>query len=152
MKNIVRLMICLLLAPVCWAGVYKYVDADGNTVYSDKKPDDTTEDVERINVKDSYTNSMRSLSSEENDSTVFHELKAKQASDETLAQSKRKAKKDAHKQMSAAEAALDKAKQVRSGDMFPNPSGGVRYTPQYHERIEAAQKRLDDAKKQFQKF
>lgn len=152
MKVIISAMLCLVLAPVCFASVYKYIDADGNTVYSDKKPDDVTEKVEELNVRDSYTNSMESIKPESGNSPVFDEIRANQETRETLEQSRRKAKQEVQKQVSEAEIALEEAKQVRSGDMFPIPSGGVRYSQQYMERIEAAQKKLDDAKDQYKKF
>ncbi len=153
------LIFALMLAPVTMAGVYKYVDEHGNTVYTDKKPDNAPDNIEKLNVKDSYTNTMQApvkqsskAASSEGESDVFKQIQNQQKAQASLAESKRQAKKDAKHSINAAQKALDESKVIRNGDMFPNKNGGMRYTQQYLERIEAAQTKLNAAQKHHKKF
>lgn len=148
------LFLTLTISPFSIAGVYKYVDADGNTVYTDTKPKEEQANIEKLNVKDAYTNSMAApaASSGSGGKDVFKDIQEQQAQETTYAESKRQAKKEAEKSVDDAQKQLDDAKTVKTGDMFPNPGGGIRYTQQYLQRIEAAQRKLDDAQKQYNNF
>lgn len=156
--NKTSVLLCMaLLAPVAVAGVYKYVDEQGNTVYTDTKPKTAApEDVEKLNVRDNYSNSYEGatspVQSPKDASDVYKDIQYKQEKEATLAQQRKTAKHEAKKAIDAAAAALEDAKQVKSGDMFPNPGGGIRYTQQYLERIEAAQMNLDKAQKHYNEF
>ncbi len=154
---------CLLLLSVCAvADVYKYQDKDGSTVYTDVRPEASSSSIESINVNDSYTNTIpasavsgadaatNSATSEEGAKPGVAEITKPSAAQ--LAKSSKKSKAAAKKAVVAASKNLEQSKVVREGDMFRNPGAGIRYTQQYHQRVEAAQKRLNDAQKRYNKL
>lgn len=156
MRKISAVICAFLLTPVVMAGVYKYVDENGNTIYTDKKPDVAEDKVEKLNVKNSYTNTMApppSLTdSEDGGGNALRQIQTQQKAAMTLEETKRQAKRDAKHAVTDAQKALDDAKVIQAGDMFPTSIGGMRYTEQYLQRIEAAQSSLDAAHKHYNKF
>lgn len=149
-------MTTLLLAPFSVANVYKYVDENGNTIYSDTKPNNAPQEVETLKVQDSYTNTMQAPEVRESDNDadddIFSEAESNKKKEATYKDTKRKAKKSAASAVKAAQEKLDASKEIKAGDMFPTKLGGMRYTQQYNDRVEAAQQKLDDAQSQYSKF
>lgn len=134
----------LLIAPLLSAGtIYKYTDANGNIAYSNSKPHNIESEavaVEQSNQIETDNKSQEYLEQSYRRDVRQSEIEKKSNQDK---QAKRNT---ALNTLKDAEKALEDAKTIRDGDMHPLPKGGVRYTDQYRNRIEAAEKAVDDAK------
>ena len=154
-SQFVMMLVALTLTPGVMAGVYKYVDANGNTIYTDQQPKGEASQVEKLNVKEAYTNTMPGTVSKIESSSsqpVFEQIQQQQKQDQDFATAKRKAKKAAKQAVDDAKSKLEEAKVIQAGDMLKNVGGGIRYTQQYLQRVEAAQMALDAAQKEYSQF
>jgi hypothetical protein len=127
--------------------LYKYLGSDGKTVYSDKPPPKGVK-FEKLEPNTAPTGV-----------TLLPNGSAGSTSDQEMAAAAdaRRAKETAHadtistlqKNLEAATAALEAAKEPREGERVQNTNGTSRLTDDYFQRIEAAQKQVDDAQKQL---
>ena len=141
MKRLIVLAVALALAPIASAQLYKYVDKDGKTVYTDQPPTNT--DSKQLNVQtgtSSPTVTPKTALERDKDAQKGREDAAKKTADATKAQ----AQKD-----QACQGAKDNYAQYAAGGRMQrtNPNGEREFLSddEIDAAREKAQKQMDDA-------
>lgn len=153
MKLIYSIIFLLFITGHAFAGeVYKYTDANGKVIYSNKKPNNT--EVETLNIQQSNSINTQSKNNKAKEQFFRQQRADEQRQQYRKAEAKKRQqaaqKKAASKtklSVKQAQKLLEEAKTIQSGDMFPLPNGGSRYSEQYQNRIKEAEQALEEAKK-----
>ncbi|CAA0078337.1 Uncharacterised protein [BD1-7 clade bacterium] len=125
------------------AGVYVYTDEQGNQVYTDSPPDNKP--AEMVDVP--HTNTLETPPDQkQKNEDFFKDLKQQQDTATNEREAYRQGRAAAKGALDKAQKNLKQAKVIVAGDMYPNGHGGVRYTEQYTNRVEAAERAVKDAK------
>ncbi len=148
MKKLFIFISCLSLSLSCWAQTYKYIDKNGNTVFTDTPPKNEAS-IDSLEAVDTPT-SQNLIENPENqidiNTNYMEQMKKDQDKKEQQAQKQQELKQTAWKKLKTAEKLLENAKLIRPGDFYPNAKGaGGRHTPQYKDRIIAAERNLNNA-------
>jgi hypothetical protein len=144
------LMLLGVILSVCvYADIYEIIDKNGHKTYTDKPPSDQT-DLKPIKVAPETSNSWQNGNAQEQNDQFFDELKKQQdeekaAADELSRQEEERQQK-AEDAVAEAEAELERARELKAGDYFPNKQKGMHYTPEYINRVKNAEKALEKAK------
>ena len=136
------LIVLLALSQLSSAAVYVYTDQDGNKAFTDTPPDDVA--TEQVEIQESNTLETPPDQLQKN-ARYFDDLKQQQEDAASSAADTRKQRSQAKKAVAEAQEALEKAKVIVAGDLFPTAAGGVRYTQQYTNRVNAAESALSNA-------
>ena len=126
------------------ADAIRSVDSEGTVTFSDTPLPGTTE-ATRVDIDapapsaDSMTESQREARE------VIDKASKIQPDAQATGQDKAQAQKD----LDAARSQLEAAKQVREVDRQGTAGGGSRLTPAYTERVEAAEKQVQEAEQQL---
>jgi hypothetical protein len=121
--------------------MYKYVDANGKTVYSDHPPPAGTK-FDTIRANTQPTGVDLHAGSAQDAAAMASERHAKEAD-----RSQRIA--DAQDQYNAAVAALEAAKQPQDGDRTENKNGSSRLNESYTERIAPLEKKVEEMRQKL---
>jgi len=127
------------------AEALRSVDPEGTVTFSDE-PIPGNIDATRVPINaptpsaDSMTESQREAQE------VIDKANQIQPTGQQPGQDKAQARKD----LDAAQSQLEEAKQVREGDRQGTAGGGSRLTPEYTERVEAAEKKAQEAQQQLE--
>jgi len=141
------LLIAIVAVPLSSAlgqAVYKYVDEDGNVVYSEQPPPQD-QPSERVDVRPGPTSAQQKDA--ENREQQLQDAASQTTSTGDQRTSKKAEQQLKQKSVKDAEAALERAKQVGPGDRVGTAGGGSRLRESYHERVRAAEEELQRAKK-----
>ena len=122
------------------ADAIRSVDSEGTVTFSDTPLPGTTE-ATRVNI-DAPAPSADSMTESQREAREVIDKASKIQPD---AQATGQDKAQAQKNLDAARSQLEAAKQVREGDRQGTASGGSRLTPAYTERVEAAEKQVQEA-------
>jgi hypothetical protein len=87
MKRFILLALACAIAPVAMAQLYKYVDKDGKTVYSDQPP--ANQDSQRLNVQSGRSTDTAPISSPAQKSAVERDKELQKTRDEIKEKSKK---------------------------------------------------------------
>lgn len=87
MKRFILLALACAIAPVATAQLYKYVDKDGKTVYSDQPP--ANQDSQRLNVQSGRSTDTAPASSPAQKSAVERDKELQKTRDELKEKSKK---------------------------------------------------------------
>ena len=138
-KFIPALLLAAISLPVA-ADAIRSVDSEGTVTFSDTPLPGTTE-ATRVDINapapsaDSMTESQREAQETIDKASQIQPDKQPSGQDKAQAQ----------KDLDAARSQLEDAKQVREGDRQGTAGGGSRLTPAYTERVEAAEKQVQEA-------
>ncbi len=149
MKLQLILVAILVATPMVQAEIYKYSDEHGNVVLTDTPPAQNA-DAESVDIQSLDGNTVNLSTSQHRKNDKYYDQRdqrqakeeAQNAREANLAQ-QQQARKGAVRK---AELDLEEAKEIKSGDMMPLPSGGIRYTDQYKQRVKNAEDALMRAK------
>ncbi len=137
----------LLLAGngLCEPPVFKSVDADGNVSYSSTPPADAVKS-EPIAILPPPEADARDEAQKQANQL---EASSKRLQDDlqTSRNKRNSTLNNAQEMVEKAQRDLDKAKQISDGDWQPLAKGGRRLKESYHERVKAAEDRLQQAQK-----
>lgn len=140
----------LVMSLHTYGEIYKVTDEDGKTTYTNIEPKAKGEGKESQKVDLKETNiSEEGKHLPGSDDTIFNELRQEREAKEAKQQEKQQEKEAAFKALQEARENLEKAKEVKSGDFFNNPDGGLHYKDSYYKRIEEAKKQLDAAEERY---
>jgi hypothetical protein len=149
MKFIIPVMLLAGVAmPLSAADVIRSVDQEGTATYSDRPvPGDTDLSVMEIDAPapagESLTESQREARAVINKANRLQQQTNAAKSDKTAAGA------SARQELEHAKADLEAAKVIGEGDRQALAGGGSKLTPEYRNRIQAAEKRLEEARKQL---
>lgn len=143
-KYLPALLLAAASLPVA-ADALRSVDPEGTVTFSDAPVPGNT-GATRVPIDapapapDSMTESQREAQE------VIDKARRIQPVESTSGQSKTQARQSLDK----ARADLEAAKQVRTGDRQGTATGGSRLTPQYTQRVQAAEQRVQEAEQQLE--
>jgi Domain of unknown function (DUF4124) len=122
--------------------MYKYIDANGKTVYSDHPPPAGTKfDTIRANTKPTGVD--LHPGSAQDAAAMADERHTKEAArDQRIA--------DAKQQYDAAVAALEAAKEPQEGDRTENKNGTSRLNESYQERVAPLEKKVEEMRQKLE--
>jgi hypothetical protein len=150
------LIIGLLFNSLANAEIYEVIDESGRKIFTDIPPLNKP-DAKPVSIKPHTGNTWQNDPLQEQNDRYFNELDEKEqeleAAEERATAEKDEAKQKAAEAIIAAEEALEEAKTMKAGDYFPNQNNGIRYTPEYLERVKDAEEALEKAReteKQYQ--
>ncbi len=147
MKIVGCLISLLLVIASVTADIYSYQDEQGNTVYTDQPPSDVK--IQKIDV--SPINQLQVDKALQKKSDAFYKKKREESElDQSEKTSHQKAYRKKQIALQKAKKRLEAAKEIRSGDVFPNKSGGFRYTAQYKKRLAEAEFAIKKTRKSLQ--
>jgi hypothetical protein len=132
----------MLLAAVAVAQttLYKYVGADGKTVYSDKPPPKGTKyETLTPDTKPTGVDLHAGSSSASDVNAAIEARRAKQAERDARVAA-------AQQNYDAAVAALDAGKDAQEGERHQNAHGASRLSEDYFDRVAELQRKVDEAK------
>lgn len=141
------LLLSLIACTVMASEVYKYKDSSGNVIYSDSKPE--TGEVDTITITPASNTYQSDNENQQAQDALLEQQQQKSAEQQANKTNHKSQKEQLRQAVKKAEKALKNAKVVREGDMFPIPSGGVRYSDQYKNRVSAAEAALKSAKNAY---
>lgn len=126
------------------AEALRSVDQEGTVTFSDTPLPGTTE-VTQVPINAPTPSVDNMTESQREAQEVIEKARQIQPAEQQPAQDKAQAQQD----LDAAQSQLEDAKQVREGDRKGTASGGSRLTPEYTERVEAAEKKVQGAEQQL---
>jgi hypothetical protein len=145
-----RYLITLLLAAgalqIHAQPAYRSVDEQGNVTFSDTPVPGAAEET-RITI-DAPVPSQAEVKESQRQAAEMLEAAGEAGTSTAPSQAAQRAA--AQRAVQEAEQQLEEAREVREGDRIGTASGGSRLTPQYLERVQAAEEKLDRARKQLQ--
>lgn len=145
-----RILLCwaLGLGVVCRGAVGETVfgsaDEKGNMTFSDRVPADAVE-VERIELAPALKPETEAEANRRRAQTLIDAAEAGQRRRDAAKAERGSAIDEAERHLRTAEAGLREAREIREGDRQAIAGGGTRLTPAYHERVRAAEERLEQA-------
>ena len=154
MKKLFIITFCLGFSLSCWAQAYKYIDENGNTVFTDTPPQNEAKinSLEAVDISTSQNLIENPENQEEVNTHYMQQMGKDQEQKEQQAQARQELQYKARGNLKHAEMTLEEAQVIQAGDFYPNAnSAGGRHTPQYTNRIKEAEKNLDKARKEYQK-
>lgn len=147
------LLLVLLISQTSHAssGIYKVTDEHGNIIYTNIAPSKQKGQAEQIDIKQpNISHEGEHLPGD--DDTFFEELRDQQEQVDEQRRQRRQERQAAYEALQQAKEDLEKAKELRPTDYRTNINGGIRYRPEYHERIEAARQRLEAAERAYEQL
>jgi len=127
--------------------VYKSIDAQGKVVYSSTPPPEVVgEKVEEIEIAPGPTEQERKAAEQRN-KELQDRLQNEEQQQEEKAQKAGETRSEAELELKNAKAALLDARVKHDDDWHLPPDFGRTLKPSYHERVEAAEKRVEEAEK-----
>jgi hypothetical protein len=122
--------------------MYKYLDANGKTVYSDHAPPAGTK-FETIRANTQPTGVDLHAGSAQDAAAMANERHAKEASRDQRVS-------DAQQEYDRAVAALEAAKQPQEGDRTENKNGSSRLNESYLDRIAPLEKKVEEMRQKLE--
>lgn len=127
--------------------IYKYVDENGEVVYSETPPPDN-QPAETVEVEAGPSAASQKQAADREQQVRDAAAQTRSASDERAAKAddskaQQQSQQDA---VAAAEAALERARVVGPGDRIGTAGGGNKLRESYHERVRAAEEELRKAR------
>lgn len=148
MKFFAAFPLLLLACAICHADIYRVTDEHGNTTYTNVAPQQNGKQAEAVKLKPTNVTEEGKHLPGDNE-TYFEELKVQQDSRENEQKQQKRDRQAAWETLQQAHQNLEQARAVKAGDYFNLKDGGLRYKPEYLERVEAAEKRLQEAQKHY---
>lgn len=144
------IIIILAVAPLqVIAEAERSVDTQGNVTYSDK-PVAGSVKSDRISIDAPAPSPDRINESKQDSQQIIDKANRSQQQRDTASKTDAQRNKTSGQQVENARKQLEKSKVVGEGDRKGKAGGGTRLTPEYHERVKAAEdnlKRAQDAAK-----
>jgi multidrug resistance efflux pump len=140
-------IVLILPAHLSAGDVYRFVDAEGNVTYSDESPQ-TDSSVEKIEIDPGPSEASR-LDTEKRNAAIRKAME--EARDKRLEkEATRNAELEmARKALEEAEKELEKAKEIDEDSRQYLSGGRSRLSPEYLERIKAAEAKVEEARKKY---
>lgn len=149
MKTRLRMAILLSLSLSCsaLAEIYVITNKDGTKTFTDTPPansaDGSTVQPNTTNVWEKGENQQQ-LNEEYQAETA-----REQAQQAEVSSAKNNELEEAAERLQRAKDAYEQAQEVQEDDYFRNKKGGIRYKPEYQQRIDAAKQELEDAQNEY---
>jgi hypothetical protein len=146
------LLVGLMMVPLSYsvAEVYRSVDKDGNVTYTDTRPE-TGQEVERVKIHEGPSEESLRHTLERN--RAIREAAETAREKRLKQQSMHRAKlAKAQEEVDIARENLEKARALSSGDRQMTVGGKTRIRPEYYQRIEEAEEKLETAKKKLKEM
>jgi len=139
------LVLFLIVVPLqTTAEVARSVDKQGNVTFSDK-PVSGSVTSERISVDAAAPSTDRANKSRQESQAIIDKAKRSQQQRDSTGQSEVQRSSTSAQDVDNARKQLEKAKVVGEGDRQGKARGGSRLTPEYNERVKAAEDNLRKA-------
>jgi hypothetical protein len=148
-----RLIIILLAAaslPLPAQEVHKSVDAEGNVTYSDAPVAGAVE-TGTVRIDPPVSTPEREAESRQRAAEMIDAAAADQQRRDAESRQRRTGRQAAEQSLRDAEARLEEARVVREGDRRGTAGGSSRLTPEYLDRVRAAEQDAERARRELEK-
>ncbi len=151
MKTRLRMAILLSLSLSCsaLAEIYVITNKDGTKTFTDTPPANPA-DGSAVQASPNTTNVWeREANQQQLNEEYQAETAREQAQQEEVSSATNNELQEAAEQLQLAKDAYEQAQEVQEDDYFRNNKGGIRYKPEYQQRVDEAKQALDDAQSHY---